>query len=248
MVVGFLEAIWRESLRTTSELQLNIGSSLPELGMLPLSFAPSCHDVAPGGHAGVGGPTIVTPSFAKYFRLGRAMREVLPVGNGGVAHLFVIYGYQGAENDLDKLALTDQLLTSVLAEGEMCCSGWPLVLVGDLNADPLVIPSLANGMADGAWIDVELAFANGRSTRRGQRHPAGLCYCLPHCISGCHCLPGLPDRWFSPHFAVRTDFSIGHGRPLLKWPRCTLLLSLHVGFNISIAWILGTMVRTFLGC
>ena len=80
----------------------------------------------------------------------------------GVAHLFVISGYQGAENDPDKLALTDQLLTSALAEAEMCCSGQQVMLVGDLVADPLVIPSLVNGMTDGAWTGVDLAFANGR--------------------------------------------------------------------------------------
>ena len=40
-------------------------------------------------------PTIVTPPFTEFFffRLGRAVRVVLPLGNGGVAHLFVIYGY-----------------------------------------------------------------------------------------------------------------------------------------------------------
>ena len=44
----------------------------------------------------------------------------------------------------------------------MCCAGQPVILVGDLNADPSVIPSLAEGMSHGAWIDVEKAFAKGR--------------------------------------------------------------------------------------
>ena len=66
-------------------------------------------------------------------------RVVLPLGNGGVAHLFVIYGYQGAESDPEKLAL----LASVLAQTNVCCSGQPVVLVVDLSADPMVIPSLA---------------------------------------------------------------------------------------------------------
>ena len=56
----------------------------------------------------------------------------------------------------------DLIGTSVLAEAKMCCSGQPVMLVGDLNADPSVIHSLADGMADGAWIDVEQASANGR--------------------------------------------------------------------------------------
>ena len=80
-------------------------------------WAPSCQDVTPGGHAGVGVvslhgaplslPTLFDPSFKEFFRIGRAMRVILPLGNGGVVHLFVIYGYQGAENDPEKLQLTD---------------------------------------------------------------------------------------------------------------------------------------------
>ena len=62
-----------------------------------------------GGHAGVGvislhgahlsHPTLFDSSFKEFFRLGRAMR----VGNGGIAHLFVIYDYQVAESDPEKL-------------------------------------------------------------------------------------------------------------------------------------------------
>ena len=75
-------------------------------------WAPSCQDVTPGGHAGVGVislhgaplslPTLLDSSFKEFFRIGRAMRVILPLGNGGVVHLFVIYGYQGAENDPEK--------------------------------------------------------------------------------------------------------------------------------------------------
>ena len=78
------------------------------------------------------------------------MRVVLPLGNGGIAHLFVIYGYQGAESDPEKLTLTDNLLAAVLVEAKLCCAGQTVILVGDLNADPSVIPSLAKGMSH-AW-------------------------------------------------------------------------------------------------
>ena len=63
-------------------------------------WAPSCQDFSPGGHAGVGVislhgaplslPTLFDPSFKEFFRMGRAMRVALPLGNGGIAHLFVI--------------------------------------------------------------------------------------------------------------------------------------------------------------
>ena len=132
-------------------------------------WAPSCQDVTPGGHAGGGVislhgahislPTLFDPSFKEFFRIGRAMRVILPLGNGGVVHLFVIYGYQGAGNDPEKLQLTDHLFAAVLAEARMCCCGQPVILAGDFNADPIVIPSLAKGISDGQWVDLERAFA-----------------------------------------------------------------------------------------
>ena len=80
-------------------------------------------------------PTLATPTFAEFSRLGRAMRLVIPLGDGGCL----------AESDSDKLALTDQLITSVLCEIKICYSGQPVILVSDHSADPLVIPSLAKG-------------------------------------------------------------------------------------------------------
>ena len=90
------------------------------------------------------------------------MRVVLPLGNGGVVHLFVIYGCQGAESDPEKLQLSEHLFAAVLAEARMCCAGQPVILAVDFNADPSVIPSLAKGIFDGHWIYLERAFATGR--------------------------------------------------------------------------------------
>ena len=102
-------------------------------------WAPACQDTIPGGHAGVGVvslggatlalPSIVTPEFREFKRLGRALRTTLPTGKGGVVHLFVVYGYQGAEEDADKLRLTDQLLQAVLAEAQVVCIGQPLLIL-----------------------------------------------------------------------------------------------------------------------
>ena len=92
--------------------------------------------VQQSGHAGVGVislhvaplslPTLFTSSLKEFFRLVRAMRVVLPLGNGGTAHLFVIHGYQGAESDPEKLMLSEYSLAAVLAEAKMCCSGQPV--------------------------------------------------------------------------------------------------------------------------
>ena len=64
--------------------------------------APACQDRISGGHAGVGvislcaaplsAPSLVPAEFSEFFRLGRAMRVLLPTGDGGVVHLFVEYG------------------------------------------------------------------------------------------------------------------------------------------------------------
>ena len=41
-------------------------------------------------------PSCVTPQFHEFFKLGRVLRTTLPTAQGGVIHLFVVYGYQGA--------------------------------------------------------------------------------------------------------------------------------------------------------
>ena len=94
-------------------------------------WAPACQDLVAGGHAGVGvvslggaplaAPSLVTSEFREFYRLGGAMRVTLPTGRGGVVHLFVVSGYQGEEEDSDKLALTDKLLNAVLAEAQVVC-------------------------------------------------------------------------------------------------------------------------------
>ena len=134
-------------------------------------WAPACQDSIPGGHAGVGVvslggaplalPSFVTPEFREFFRLGRVLRTTLPTGKGGVVHLFVVYGYQGAEEDAEKLRLTDRLLQAVLAEAQMVCIGQPMLIAGDLNADPAVIPCLAKGMSAGRYVDLALAHSLG---------------------------------------------------------------------------------------
>ena len=108
-------------------------------------WAPACQDQVAGGHAGVGvvslggaslaAPTLVTPEFREFHRLGRSKRVTLPTGEGRVVHLFVVHGYQGAEVDPQKLALTDKLLQAVMAEAQVVCVGQPMLIVGDLKAD-----------------------------------------------------------------------------------------------------------------
>ena len=130
----------------------SVGHQLRAAGFQSV-WSPACQDQVAGGHAGVGVvspgeaplslPSFVTPAFQEFFRLDRVLRTTLPAGKGGVVHLFVVYGYQGAEEDPDQLELTDKLLQAVLAEAQVVCVGQPLLIAGDLNADPAVIPCLA---------------------------------------------------------------------------------------------------------
>ena len=93
--------------------------------------------------------------------MGRALRTTLPTAQGGVVHLFVVYGYQGTEEDAHKLQLTVRLLQAVLAEAQVVCIGQPMLIAGDLNADPAVIPCLAMGISAGRYVDLALAYSLG---------------------------------------------------------------------------------------
>ena len=106
-------------------------------------------------------PSFVTPQFQEFLRLGRVLRTTLPTAQGGVVHLFVVYGYQGAEEDAEKLRLTDRILQAVLAETQVVCVGQPMLIAGDLNADPAVIPCLAKGISAGRYVDLALAYSLG---------------------------------------------------------------------------------------
>ena len=109
-------------------------------------WAPACQDQVAGGHARVGVvslggaplalPTFATSEFQEFFRLDKTLQATLPTGNGRVVHLFIIYGYQGAEEDPKKLQLTDKLLQSFLAEAQVVCTGQPVLIASDLIADP----------------------------------------------------------------------------------------------------------------
>ena len=153
----------------------------------------------------------------------------------GVVHLFVIYGYQGAENDPEKLQLSEHLFAAVLAEARMCCAGQPVIL-----ADPMVIPSLAKGISDGQWIDLERAFAFGRGVPpsstcqfqldedKGSRRDFLLA--CPIALAAANACYVSPDRWFTPHFSISAEFSLSAWDATVDrarthsplWPACWL--------------------------
>ena len=218
-------------------------------------WAPSCQDVTPGGHAGVGVislygaplsiPTLFDPSFKEFFRIGRAMRVVLPLVMVVWFISLSFYGYNGAENDPEKLQLTEHLFAAVLAEARLCCAGQPVILAGDFNADPTVIPSLAKGISDGHWVDLEQAFAFGRGV-----HPSSTCQfqldeergsrrdfllACPIALAAATACSVLPDRWFTPHFAVFAEFALSSWDATVERARIHSPFGLLAGFIALIA-------------
>ena len=87
-------------------------------------WAQESQDSSHVGNAGVGVvsmrgaplalPTFATAQFKSFFDCGRAVRCLL--GAAGFMHLFVLYGYQGADADAEQLSLTEQFFDAALGE------------------------------------------------------------------------------------------------------------------------------------
>ena len=147
------------------------------------------------------------------------MRTTLPTAQGGVVHLFVVYGYQGAEDDdADKLQLTDRLLQAVLAETHVVCVGQPVLFAGDLDADPAVIPCIAKGISAGRFVDLALAYSQGAgraldvtcrfSREKGTGSRRDFFVGCPGALAASQACY-VTDRWFTPHFSLLARFRIG---------------------------------------
>ena len=104
-------------------------------------------------------PTFATAQFKRFFDGGRAVRCMLPVASGWFLHLVVLYGYQGADTDVEQLALTEQLLDAALSVLGVVALDQPCLIVGDFNVEPTKIPCLTKGILAGLWVDLELAWA-----------------------------------------------------------------------------------------
>ena len=122
-------------------------------------WAPASQDTSHVGDAGVGvssmrGASVALPNFAtahfkRFFDCGRAVRCMLPLECGRFLHLVVLHGYQGADREAEKLALTDQLLDAFLGELGVVAREQPCLVVGDFNVEPTKIPCLAKGISAG---------------------------------------------------------------------------------------------------
>ena len=164
-------------------------------------------------------PTFATAQCKRFFDGGRAVRCLLPLGAGRFLHLVVLYGYQGADTDVEQLALTDQLFDAALGELSVVARAQPCMLVGDFNVEPTKIPCLAKGISAGLWVDLEVSWASATGRQSSST-------CMREWGSGGGTrrdfMVGCPlaaaavlsctvqaDRWIAPHLAVGTLFDYG---------------------------------------
>ena len=143
--------------------------------------------------------------------MGRATRAILPLANDSIAHLFVVYGNQRATDDRHKLALTNKLLEAVICEARVCGTGQQVVIAGDLNVKPSVIPVTAEALQGGHLVDLEegptpptcrFDLDGAPGTRRD------FFLVCPNALAASTGCDVWEDRWFRPHFAVCAQFGV----------------------------------------
>ena len=107
----------------------------------------------------------------------------------------------------------------------------------------LVIPSLAKGISDGHWVDLEHAFAFGRgvppllllvssSWTKIRVLVRDFLLACPIALAAASACSVSPDRWFTPHFAVCAEFALSSWDATVErarihsplWPACWLQL------------------------
>ena len=132
------------------------------------------------------------------------------IGSARVMHLVVFYGYQGADRDPERLALTDQLLDAALNERGVVAREQPCFLVGDFNVEP---PRFL-AWQKGSWLGSGLIWRHLGLLLLAEFLwlPVGKIGGPPWglvviswwaAVSGCEV---VRDRWVVPHSAVRTCF------------------------------------------
>ena len=96
------------------------------------------------GHAGVGVvrlregplalPTFATTAFRRFFDSGRLIQCASLLVNARRVHLVVVYGFQGADEDAEKLCLSNELFDAALCELAVVGRGQP-----GAHQDPLLV-------------------------------------------------------------------------------------------------------------
>ena len=102
-------------------------------------WSPACQDTSHVGAAGIGLvslkgdpvsiPSIATPEFRRYRHMGRAL----------LCSYFWVYGFQEADKDLEKLALTELLFQAVCARPKFLEKESLFYFAGKFNVLPWIL-------------------------------------------------------------------------------------------------------------
>ena len=139
------------------------------------------------------------------------------------------------------MQLTDRLLQAVLAEAQVVCVGQPMLIAGDLNADPAVIPCLAKGISAGRYVDLALAYSLGAGiapdvTRRFSREDGtgsrrDFFVGCPRALAASQACY-VTDRWFTSLFSTcLLSYWCLDGRRCLPCCMSAYLACLLVGYS-----------------
>ena len=127
-------------------------------------------------------------------------------------HLVVVYCFQRAAADHEKLALTEALMDAVLVDLAAVSRGQLCLIVGDLNIEPIRIPCLLKGISAGSWFDLPEAWAcasgiapSAANTPTGGTRRAFAIGCPSAAVAPDWCKV-LGDRSVPPHHAVGAAF------------------------------------------
>ena len=154
----------------------------------------------------------------------------------------MVYGYQGADDDAEKLGLTNQLFEAVLSELAVVGKGQPCVVTGDFNVEPNKIPCLLKGILNGLWFDLQGAWSAASGVGAGvtcKRDWASTGGTRRDFILGCPLATAAlascwfdNSRWIQPHFAVVASFhSVRWSVEVTQPCRVTPSLACFLGFG-----------------
>ena len=149
------------------------------------------------------------------------VRSVFPLGNGWLMHLVVAYGFQVADDDAEKLSLTNELFDAVMSELAVVGRGQPCVIAGDFDVEPTKIPCLQKGNLAGLSVDLHGSWARTAGVDAAitcKRDWACLGGTWRDFVIGCPLASAALEgcwvdgcRWIEPYFSVCASF------PATRW-------------------------------
>ena len=153
-------------------------------------------------------PSCSTSEFQAYFDTGQAIWCVVPVSSGRILHLFVVYGYHGADLDPDQLVQTDHLMNAVLFEVAVVTSASQSLLLEVSTWTRLESPAWPRASLKGSgWMQPQVTSKACWDATTGDRRD--FCLACPSALAASAGCSVLEDRWSVPHLAVGSWLDLG---------------------------------------